>query len=224
MATKEFEIKIPANANDLRIRHFGVLKLDMETITEIGLIGQMKFINTLTGTSVSNLKMLSQKQLKKVYASCMLPFMGFKVNAEPPNEIVMDGVIYELINPERVGTGWHIDMGMASTLNWQEKDPVKLACLFYHPKGKAYGEVDENENLLIPISSKEKVFEEHFPLRTYVECLGFFLRKSERLMRNYTEQKKAENKVAKIIARMSGMKSLRWLLKTSTMEIETKQQ
>lgn len=218
MEFKEFKIKIPKSSNDLRIKHYGIFKLDMQTISDIGLTGKLKLINEFTGTPVSKLKMLTHEQVRRIYAMCLSTFIGLRISDNPPKEIMLDGILYELINLEKVGVGWHIDISMASKQNWLEKDPVKLACLFYHPKGELYGSVDENENIKTSISDKEKVFKEKMPLRTFIECLGFFLQKYERSMRRYTEKKKAEQKTMEILIRMNGKKLLRPLLKNITRE------
>lgn len=173
----KFEIRVPQNASDLRIENFGFVKLGQALISDTSINGMVNTVNAVTNVSKRRLMLLNEKQISEVYYNCLASVSGFNVGKFPPNEITLSGNVYELINPEKVGIGWHIDFGEAVKLKLIDKDPTYLACLFYHPRGEVYGSLDDNDNLISPISSKYTIFKNELPLSTYVECLSFFLQK-----------------------------------------------
>lgn len=90
----------------------------------------------------------------------------------PPKEITINGKTYELVNPEKIGVGWHIDWANGDI----EKDPVRMACLMYYPKGAIYGEVDAYDNLINPIKDRYKEFENHLPIINIPRGIQFLQR------------------------------------------------
>ena len=206
----EFKIVIPKTKN-LRIKHFTAFNY---VTTEIGesqdVFEQSIFISTLTGVSMSKLKMLSFEQIEKLFRYSLASFSGMKLGVDAPKEVTINGVDYEMVNPEKVGYGWHID--------WRAKkfdiDPVWFACLFYIPKGSNYGETDENDNLLHPISERYEDFKEHFPLELFVNASAFFLLKSYKWMRTSMVKEKTKIAVTKFLNRLRGSKTKRQLTKS----------
>jgi len=193
------EIRIPRSKKDLRIRHNKALSNNIvqnPTLSEKSI-----FLHDLTGSPLHDIRRLSVKDVDKLYRLSMLSFAGFKLNSEPPKEIVLDGQTFELVNPHKIASGWHIDWDTISN----DKDPVKWACMFYFPKGKLYGEADENGNILNPISSRYELFKEHFPLQTFLECRAFFLKKYERSIRLQVAEIKGERMGMKINRKLRGM-------------------
>jgi len=138
------EIRIPRSKKDLRIRHNKALSNNIvsnPSITEMSI-----FLHELTGAPLYAIRMLPPKDTEKLYKLSVLSFVGFKFNNEPPKEIVLEGQAFELVNPDKVSTGWHIDWDVIS----KQDDPVKYACMYYFPKGEVYGEADTNGNILHP--------------------------------------------------------------------------
>ena len=138
----------------------------------------------------------------------------------PPKEITLGGKEYELINPEKVGVGWHADFSKMDV----NRDPVQLACMFYFPKGQIYGDVDENDNLLNPIRDRYNDIGDHMELKVFLEACAFFLRKTERSLRLSTARRIAAEKVTAILNRigMHGRRSLISSPKNTTEETGTK--
>jgi hypothetical protein len=124
--------------------------------------------------------------VEKLYRVALGSFVGFRLNDHPPKEIVLDGKAFELIDPNKVASGWHIDF---SNIDY-EKDPVKAACMFYYPKGHKYGEVDENKNLINPIVDRYDTMRDHLPLQAFLEASAFFLKKSVKSMQLQLAQQK----------------------------------
>jgi hypothetical protein len=116
----------------------------------------------------------------------------------PPKEITLKGKVYEIVNPEKVGVGWHADFSKMDI----DRDPVQLACMFYFPKGSIYGDVDENDNLLNPIKDRYNDFADHMELKVFLEACAFFLRKAEQSMRLSMAKKMTTEKVIKILSRI----------------------
>tara|TARA_R110002012_G_scaffold5793_2_gene26871 strand:+ start:931 stop:1548 length:618 start_codon:yes stop_codon:yes gene_type:complete len=194
------EIRIPRSKKDLRIKHLKALQecviSESPTLTD-----KVIFLTDLTGTPLYELRKLKPKAIDKLYAVAVMSFAGFKINDEPPQEIELDGNMFELINPHKVASGWHIDFSSIDI----EKDPVRAACLFYYPKGHSYGETDENNNLINPIADRYETIKEHLPLQAYLEASAFFLKKSERSMNLQLVRLKAQRTGRKINQRLKSL-------------------
>lgn len=200
---RTFEVKIPKSANDLRIKHYGIFK-DGSKLIDQSMNGKIEFISKLTGLHLSELRILSQKQVDEIWKHAVVACSGLTIGSEPPQEIVMDGITFELINPKKVGIGWHIDFGAVIQAKLIENDPLTVACLFYHPKGHIYGEVDVNKNIIHSIEWKKPIFEEHFQLRTFLESSAFFLNWWQASTMKSTVKGIATNHTIKVVNKMRG--------------------
>lgn len=194
----EFEIRIPKHATDLRIRHYKALG-DIDVFADGSDNAKIDFICKFLNQKLHQVRLLTTEQIDKVYKYSAMAFSGFKLNPEPPKEITLGGKVFERIDPKKVGVGWHIDMSEASKHNYLEKDPVKLACLFYFPKGELYGDFDKNENLINPIKDRYDLFAEHFMLQTFMESTAFFLTYYAKSKRKLMVQRIAQIKMTKLI-------------------------
>lgn len=198
MATKEFQIKIPKSAIELRIKHEKALQYaDGEILTTLS--GKIDFISKVSGARISDLKILNPKQINHIWSNCVLTFQGLGGLSEPPKSIILDGKEYEIVDPEKAPIGWHIDFGEAITRKMNETNAPFLASLFFIPKGTTYGETDANDNLLHPIKDRIKIMEEHLPLRTYLEAKAFFLRKCQKSMQESILKRKVTAKTLKVM-------------------------
>lgn len=193
------EIRIPRSKKDLRIRHNKALSNNIVQCPSLA--EKSIFLHELTGTSLHDIRRLSVKDIDKLYRLSILSFAGFKLGSEPPKEIVLDDQTFELVNPHKVASGWHIDWDTIS----KQDDPVKWACMYYFPKGELYGKDDENGNIINPSSSRYELFKEHFPLQTFLECRAFFLKKYERSTRLQAAKIKGEKMGLKIRSQLRGM-------------------
>jgi len=193
------EIRIPRSKKDLRIRHNKALSNNI--VSNPSLSEKSIFLHELTQAPLHSIRKLSVKDVDKLYRLCILSFAGFKLNDEPPKEIVLEGQAFELVNPDKVSTGWHIDWDVIS----KQDDPVKYACMYYFPKGEVYGESDTNGNILHPSSDRYELFKEHFPLQVYLECRAFFLNRYEKSIRLQVAKAKGEQMGMKIRSKLQGM-------------------
>jgi len=196
------EIKLPARTEDLRISHYTALKNPVySNEMDIGLMA--KFLSEFSGVHENLIRTISVDEVVKMYNHSVTISANFELS-KPQKQITINGIEYELITPEKVSTGWHIDFGNTDIDN----EFVRLACLFYYPKGSIYGDVDENSNLIHPIHERYEDFKEHFPLVTFLNAAGFFLQQSKILIHKYTEIKKMEIRVKLLMKGLSGRKAL----------------
>ena len=195
---KYISIKAPKTLNDLRIRHLKSLtderfqkNMDLKTIIE--------FISLITGAKRSDLNKVNISELRKVHEHCISLFKDFQLE-EPRKEITILNQTYVLVDPSKVGIGWHIDISNSDLQN----DPSRLASLMYIEKGTVYGELDENLNMKYSNQERAKIFEEHLPLPDYLNLVSFFLRQSIELMSSYTENKKIRKSLLKTMIGLFG--------------------
>lgn len=176
------DIKLPKSSKDLRIKHLKPIqsdkysgKLDLELMVE--------FIADFTGIKKAKLMRIDANDIIKMSNHISKLYADFDINKNPPKEVTLNGKVYELVNPENIGVGWHIDWSNTNI----ENDPIRMACLMYYPKGAIYGDVDEYDNLINPIKDRYNDFENHFPLQTFLEASDFFLKRFVKSAKRYTE-------------------------------------
>jgi len=190
------QVKIPKSSDDLRIRHFKAFEeFDLDGMNTMD---EARLTASFIGKPINVVLAMDHDDFKKMYSHIKSVMLKMKVNPKPPEEITLDGKEYVLINPNKTATMWHADWGEFVKEGGFDKDPVRCACLFYHPKGHFYGELDRNENLVHPVRDKYQTFRDHLPLSTFIECSTFFLTRSLRLMIKSTERKKNAEMVAKM--------------------------
>ena len=194
---KQFEIKVPRYSTGLRIKHYKALT-DVGNVIDGSLDSRAAFIAEFGGVPLYYVRLLTKKDVDKIYTQVVKCFGGMKVGDEPAQEITINGKEYELIDPKTVGTGWHIDL---STCNI-DTDPVRLACMYYFPKGERYGEVDENENLKHPINERYEDFQEHMNLKTFIDANTFFLQWSLVSTKKYMENEIVKEKTIQMLKRI----------------------
>lgn len=177
------EIKIPAT-KDLRIKHLPLIT-DARMMDEFPSGEWMvDAIHIATGVEKWKIRTFKVSEIIEMYNLIINSVSDMKFDKNPDKEIVIGGVTYELINPEKAPIGWHADC----TESDFESDKVRLACICYIPKGTTYGEMDANDNLIYPIRDRHDAFAKEFPLEQYVRLHAFFLRKFNALMKQSTEK------------------------------------
>jgi hypothetical protein len=194
--SKEIAIKLPKHSKDLRIEHFKCFE-DYDDF-QMEVFDKVKFVASFLGRSENFVWSIEKTVFDKTYDHIIKLISGLNPPAKPPQEITIDGMVYELIDPAKAGIGWHQDWSMQD----MKKDPVKVACLFYHPKGHYYGEIDRNDNLIHPIRWKREKFEKEFPLELFISCARFFLQNWLESTMKSTRIKIAEKKAEKLIKRL----------------------
>lgn len=191
-------IPLPKHSDDLRIRHYKCLtnptfiKPEGEVLT---VLEQVEFLSLFTGISEKKLLTVNAMDIVTMYNHLCDLFNDMHIAKRPPKEITLNGQVFEMINPDKVGVGWHKDFRDQNQAENIKNDPVQLACLFYFPKGQLYGDIDKNDNLLHPISERYNTFDTYMPLKVFLEASAFFLTESERSMRVYTENRKNQSLV-----------------------------
>lgn len=175
------DIKLPKSSKDLRIKHLKPIQSD-KYLGQLDLPLMVEFISDFTGVSKNKLMRIDYKDIVKMTAHINGLYANFDVNKRPPKEINVNGKEYEMVNPEKIGVGWHMDWSHLDI----ESDPVRMACLMYYPKCAIYGDVDEYDNLLNPIKDRYNDFENHFPLQTFLEASDFFLERFVQSAKRYT--------------------------------------
>lgn len=199
MKTKQFSI--PKTTKDLRIRHLKALT-NSTYENELSLEEVAQFMSDFTGEHINDIRMIDAKDLVNMYVHVKTIYSDIRINP-PAKEITLNGMAYELIDPHKVASGWHMDFSKGDI----SKDPVWMACLFYYPKGVKYGQTDDNKNLLYPIKDRYNIVEREMSLQTFLDASAFFLTKIERSMMQSMVTQKATEKTVKILKPLLGRKS-----------------
>lgn len=172
------EVKIPTNHKGLRIRHFDSVSM----VPEGGFKrpeDSLVFLAEFTGLRYNQLLDFTLEDICRMTITATKALAGMDLTSALPDSIVLGGKEFYKVDPEKAGIGWHIDFSNTSI----KKDPVRLACLFYLPKGFKYSDVDENGNITHPIASRKELFEQEFPLDLFIRSANFFLKSSLVLMK-----------------------------------------
>ena len=195
---KYINIKAPKSLNDLRIRHLKSLT-DEKYQKDMDLGTIIEFICLITGAKRNDLNKVNISELRKIHEHCIGLFKDFQLT-DPKDEISINGVDYVLVDPSKVGIGWHIDISNSDLQN----DPGRLASLMYIEKGTIYGELDENLNMKYSNQERAKLFEEHLPLPDYLNLVSFFLRQSIELLSNSMVHKKTRTSLLRAVRGLFG--------------------
>ena len=197
------EIKLPKTIKDLRISHLQALTNEQfgDTMSDEDIV---KFVSIFAGISEQEVLTIVPKDVVRMYNHLAEMWDEFKPRNTPPVEIVINGKTYRRADPNKEGYGWHIDWKRNASLD----DPIRLACMMYIPMG-VYGAMDENSNMINPISERYEDFKNDFPLTTYLESQGFFLHNWLRSTTKLTLQRKAHQMAmnSKILKRLSRSKT-----------------
>lgn len=176
------EIKLPKDKHGLRIKHLPAFQ-DKRLGDEAQTVSlKIDTLHKFTGISKPRLWSIPEHQLSILFNHLIWIFVEMDVKSDPPKEIEIEGQFFELVDFEKAPAGWHADNEESN----YKLDPVRLACICYIPKGTHYGEIDQHENLLYPISSRHGLFSEHFPLEAYMQLTAFFLRRFNKSMNDFT--------------------------------------
>lgn len=206
---KQIVVKISTNAKDLRIKHFKCMAFvpanEFKQAKE-----SLFFLAAFLNLRYNQMLDFKASDIKKMTAAALNALSKLDLVTDLPKELTLAGTTYYLVDPKSIGIGWHIDFNNCSI----EKDPVRLACLFYVQKDYNYSDVDANGNIVYPIDSRHKIFEEHFPLNIFIKASGFFLSRSLHSIRKsmVLENQKTKTKISligKILNPLNGRQRLR---------------
>ena len=205
MKTKE--IKLPARVEDLRVNHVKALVDKRYDIEDMSLSDMALFMSLFLNKPRTEVDRFEANIVIKMFLHCKELFAKQVPSDEVPEEITINGKDYELVNLKKPTVGWLMDVDGSNF----EKDPVRLACICYIPKGSKYGDRidDDSEELLYPIDSRYSDFEKYFPLMNHINLTTFFLRQYEKLMFGYMVQKRTSEKILKLRETLStGLRAL----------------
>ena len=177
ITSKYIDIKVPKTVGDLRIQHLKALDFSNGKIGKMKIENIIEFLSLVTSATKNELKQINLEDLKDILEHVVKIFTDYKVN-KPKTIITIEEKEYELIEPKKVGVGWHIDIENSDF----EKDPPRLAALMYIEKGTKYGKLDENGNMIYSNQERQKIFERSMPLNCYLDIVSFFLHKSLELI------------------------------------------
>jgi len=178
MITSKFiEIKAPASLKDLRIHNLKALTYPQYNINKMKIEDIIEFLSLVTSATKNELRKIKLEDLKDILLHIVSIFSQYKIQ-HPEKRILIEGKEFDLIDPKKVGVGWHIDISNSDF----EKDPGRLAALMYIERGSNYGDLDDNGNMIYSNQEREKMFLRSMPLNTYLDLVSFFLRKSLELI------------------------------------------
>lgn len=195
---KFINIKAPKTINDLRICHLDALTNE-KFQTNLSLENIIEFLSVITSGTKNELRKVNITELKDIFVHCLGLFKDYQI-VDPNKTITIEGKEYSLVDPKKVGIGWHIDISNSDIKN----DPARLAALMYIEKGTNYGELDENKNMVYSNLERQKIFEKHLPLPDYLNLVSFFLRQSIELTSNYMENPKKRKAMLKSLIAIRG--------------------
>jgi hypothetical protein len=221
MAKSFINLEKPKNSGALRIRHFKALQILEESYDgEVTVKSIVSFVAAFNSRKESMIGQCDIFDLKKAFAYYIDLFAGLRIDKAPRQEITINGKEYELVNMDRPPTAWVMDTDMSDFT----KDPIRLACICYVPKGTKYGVQDAHDNMLYPIQDRYQDFKSEFPLDQFATLNAFFLRRYERLARDYMVRTRTENQIRKVKAvLMTGWQRLTVWRKRTTTETGTEQ-
>jgi hypothetical protein len=178
---KQNTVAIAIKGKDLRIKHFKALSsLPQQGFNDMREV--LLFLQDFTGLTYNQLLNFTKKDIDAMALAAIKSCaeVGALIEARKgllPQQIIIKQVNYLLVDPTKVGIGWHIDFGQCNI----NIDPVQMACLFYLPEGYNYSDVDQNGNITQPILNRYDIFAENFPLDLFVQASAFFLTRSLKL-------------------------------------------
>lgn len=165
------EVRIPTSPAGLRIRHFNSMSLaPVEGFKDWK--DSILFLSDFLGRPYNTILDFKAQDIKTMTTTIVKAMSKMDLSAKLPERITLGEKEFVLVNPEKVGIGWHIDFQHSDV----RKDPVGLTCLFYVPEGFNYSDVDENGNITHTIDSRRELFDKEFPLDLFIRSADFFLR------------------------------------------------
>jgi hypothetical protein len=91
----------------------------------------------------------------------------------------------------------------------------------YVPKGTVYGEMNDAEDVLHPISSRWEDFNEHFDLLLYLRLHAFFLRRFKKWGDVYMVSQKVIRKLNKALSMIGYYRLTSWLKKRTQLGVKS---
>ena len=176
-------VTMPRGPQDLRIKHFKAMAHIPDSGFKIS-DNTLLFLADFLGLTYNQTLDFRTRDIRKMTDIAVKAIGKMDLTSNLPEKIVLGKEKFVRVDPEKIGIGWHIDFSNSSIT----KDPVRLACLFYVQEGFNYSDVDQNGNIVFPISSRYDLFEQEFPLDLFIRSANFFLKRSLNSMKMSTVQ------------------------------------
>ena len=211
---KYSELRIPKGASSLTLKHIKAVRLLAEWDGKVTNRFMCELVAVMSNKPLTYImRRCDFNDVTKAFYACVASINDLNktfVNdaKQPvPKYITINGKDYELTNLERPNMSFIVDSDQSDFV----KDPVRLACMCYIPKGTVYGDMDECENLLHPISERYEDFKEHFPLSVFMNLNGFFLHKYEISAKRYILQVRLRKQIRKALSMIGYYRLIMWL-------------
>lgn len=211
---KYSELRIPKGVDSLTLKHIKAVKLLAEWDGKVNNRFMCEMVAAMSNQPLTYImRRCDFGDVTKAFNACVNTInelnKRFMTDAKKPvpKYLTVKGKEYELTNLERPNMSFIIDVDQSDFV----KDPVRLAAMCYIPKGTIYGEMDEGENLLHPISERYEDFKEHFPLSVFMNLNGFFLHKYEISAKRYILQVRIKRQLRKALSMIGYYRLTTWL-------------
>lgn len=207
------KIILPKSKDDLRISHLNMFTDGMTDVELPGLEHKILILSRFTGISKPRLYTVDIPGIDEAFYHLMKIIASVNPEAPVLDEITLNGQTFVRIDPEKAPSGWHADYHKSDF----QKDPVRLACMCYIPKGSFYGQLDQHDNLVYPLHSRHELFTKEFPLEAYISMNAFFLPRFVQLVNDYMDRQKKARRKERRLNLASGLgKSFSTLLRKNT--------
>lgn len=184
-------VNIPESLDEMRIKHLPFLlalhEISHIPIDEIPILEVVRLNAMITELPKSTLNRYTGKANRDLFRTIVSVIKEYK-QKPIPNELTFEGVTYTL-RPDftKHPIDWADDLQHAEK-NFKD-NPIDIVSFCYIEQGMTYGEPDEHQNSKNPRSVRNKVFEKHLPLSTYLDIQAFFLWSWQELQPYLTKEK-----------------------------------
>jgi hypothetical protein len=195
-------ITIPESISEMRIKHLPFL-LELNDIShipvdEIDIVEVARLNSIITGTSFEQHKRYTGISNRNVFKKILEVIAQYKQD-RCPDFLEYNGVKYTFrADFTKHPVDWADDLSHAEK-NFA-KNPIDIISFCYIEDGMSYGEPDQHQNPKNPRAERNKVFEEHLPLSTFLDIQAFFLWSCKELLK-FSTKARSQN-IKKIIKKV----------------------
>jgi hypothetical protein len=170
-------VNIPESPDEMRLRHLpfllGLHEVSHIPIDEIPTLEVCRLNSIITGVPREKLGRYTGKANRDLFKTVLEVIKEYKPKPIP-QEIEFNGQVYTLRGDfTKNPIDWADDLQHAE--QHFKDNPADLVSFCYIEKGMEYGQPDGHQNPINPRSKRNKVFEEHLPLSTFLDIQAFFL-------------------------------------------------
>jgi hypothetical protein len=178
------EVKVP---KVLKLKHLEVFK---ELQGNISTNNVLKMISIVCDLQMDEVVRFRPVDIIGIYKEILLSVYKVQALKELPKEVEILGQQYYLANPATQPISWLID---SNALVTEDKPEMKVAFM-YLEKGKKYGQVDENKNIINSVYVRAAIFKENFPINIYLTLIVSYAKAIENLIKIVGKEEEEEEK------------------------------